>query len=264
MVFLSPGITIYIIIISFLFGAVFASFLSCMGWRLIRGESILKGRSHCDFCGHPLAWYELIPIVSFLRRKGHCTYCKKKISPVLLWGEVVLGILFVILTLKFDITWKLFLYLVFTCILFFISVTDIYGGIIPDVCLLVAIAFRGIVGIFFESMYFEIICTLLIDGLLVSVPLLLLVLLMEKIKGREMMGGGDIKLVFVMGLYLGWQRNLLALFFGCLLGIIYITGKLGKEGRKVTFSFGPFLSMGALLSLVIGEEMIQWYLSLFV
>lgn len=260
---LSPGITIYICTMAFLFGAVFASFLSCMGWRLSTGESVLKGRSHCDHCGHPLAWRDLIPIVSFVLGKGRCAYCKEKLSPLLLWGEIILSCFFVVLTLKFDVTAELLLYLFFVCILYLISVTDIYNRLIPDSCLLVGIAVRFFWEMIFSSPGIEGMFLILADGLFISVPLLFLVLLMEKIRGMEMMGGGDIKLVFVMGLYLGWQRNLLALFLGCVFGILFMAGKIKKEGEEATFSFGPFLSLGAVISLLIGGEMIHWYLSLF-
>lgn len=260
---LSPGIIIYICTMAFLFGAVFASFLSCMGWRLSTGESVLKGRSHCDHCGHPLAWRDLIPIVSFVLAKGRCAYCKEKLSPILLWGEIVLGVLFVLITFKFDITAELLLYLVFVCILFFVSITDLYDRIIPNSCLIIGIGIRLLWSLVYENFGIKILLVLLKEGLMISLPLLLLVLLMEKIRGMEMMGGGDIKLVFLMGLYLGWQRNLLALFLGCLIGIIYMGVRLGKEGKEVTFAFGPFLSVGAVFSLLIGAEMIQWYLSLF-
>ena len=142
MLYLTPGITIYILTIAFILGAVFASFLGCMGWRICNGESVLKGRSHCDSCGHSLGWRDLIPILSYLVRKGRCAYCKQPIPKMSLYGELLLAVVFVLTTMQYDITWKLALMLFFICVLYLISVTDIYEQIIPDSCLLTAIIVR--------------------------------------------------------------------------------------------------------------------------
>ena len=118
MLYLSPGITIYILSMAFIIGAVFASFLGCMGWRISKGESVLKGRSHCDSCGHILRGRDLIPIISYVARKGRCAYCKSPISKSCLWGEVLLAVLFVLTTVRYDVTPKLVLALVFVCLLY--------------------------------------------------------------------------------------------------------------------------------------------------
>lgn len=262
MLFLTPVITIYILVMAFILGAVFASFLGCMGWRITTGESVLKGRSHCDYCGHVLAWRDLIPIVSFVRGKGRCAYCKKTLSKTLLYGEITLALLFVLVTLRYDVTPELFLYLFFVCILYLISMTDIYGRMIPDSALVAAIILR-IVWFFGTKPDLHGLWGLVANGLSVSLPLLGLVLLMEKIRDMEMMGGGDIKLLFVMGIYLGWANNLLALFVGCLTAIIYGLIQQKKEGEEVYIPFGPFLALGAVFALLLGDGLIQWYLSLF-
>ena len=94
-IYLTPFITTYVCILQFILGAVFASFLGCFAYRYCKGESIVKGRSHCDECGHVLSMVDLIPIFGYILRKGRCKYCGKKIPPTCLWGEVVLGVLFV-------------------------------------------------------------------------------------------------------------------------------------------------------------------------
>ena len=263
MLFLTPVITIYILVMAFIFGAVFASFLGCMGWRITAGESVLKGRSHCDYCGHVLAWRDLIPIVSFVAGKGRCAYCKKTLSKTLLYGEISLALLFVLVTLRYDVTPELFLYLFFVCVLYLISITDIYDQIIPDVALFIAVILRIVWFLLMEPFTLGGFLGMIGNGLSVSFPLLCLVLLMEKIRDMEMMGGGDIKLLFVMGIYLGWANNLLALFAGCLTAIIYGFAKQKKEGKEVYIPFGPFLSLGAVFALLYGDSLIQWYLSLF-
>lgn len=263
MLFLTPIITIYILTMAFVFGAVFASFLGCMGWRITKGESVLKGRSRCDYCRHVLAWRDLIPIVSFVAGKGRCAYCKKILSKTLLYGEISLALLFVLVTLRFDVTPELFFYLFFVCILYLISITDIYDRIIPDGALLCAVVVRILC--FFYTQPFQLtgILKLIGQGLVVSAPLFLLVLLMEKIRGTEMMGGGDIKLLFVMGMYLGGAKNLLALFIGCFTAIIYGVIKQSRQGKEIYIPFGPFLALGAVVALLLGDGLIQWYLSLF-
>lgn len=267
MLFLSPGITAYCLILAFVLGAVFASFLGCMGWRICNGESVLKGRSHCDSCGHALAARDLIPIISYVKNKGCCAYCNAQISLMNLYGEILLAVAFVLTTLRFDLTWNLCLMLCFVCILYLVSVTDIYEQIIPDSALLVAIAIRMIYFILVEGFQWKGLLGLLIDGLAISVPLLILVLIMEKVLKKEAMGGGDIKLLFVTGMYIGWAENLLAIFFACIIGIVVGMIQMKKQEAEteetVYFPFGPSIAMGAVISMLIGEQIIGAYLSLF-
>ncbi len=265
MLFLSPVITIYILSIAFILGAVFASFLGCMGWRMCKGESVLKGRSHCDFCGHTLKGHDLIPIISYIARRGRCAYCKEKIPVGSLIGEIGLAITFVLTTLRYDISIELLMMLFFVCVLYLITVTDMYEQIIPDGCIVAAIVVRFVFYFIFDSFSWSSFLGLLIDGLSVSLPLLFLVLIMEKILKKEAMGGGDIKLVFVTGLYLGWQLNLLMLLFACIIGIVFAYVQLQKEeeGEGTAIPFGPSLAIGSILTMLVGEGLLTWYLSLF-
>ena len=266
MLFLTPGITAYCLVLAFVLGAVFASFLGCMGWRICKGESILEGRSHCDSCGHVLNARDLIPIISYIKNKGRCAYCKAQISAMNLYGELVLAAAFVLTTLCFDITWKLAFALFFVCILYLVSVTDIYEQIIPDGALLAAIGMRIVYFVLVEGFQWKGLLELFVDGLVISLPLLLLVLVMEHILKKEAMGGGDIKLLFVTGLYLGWERNLLAIFLACIIGIVIGMVQMRKkedEAEMEYFPFGPSIAVGAVLSLWIGEPIIEAYVSLF-
>ena len=266
MLFLSPGITAYCLILAFVLGAVFASFLGCMGWRICNGESILEGRSHCDSCGHVLNARDLIPIISYLNSRGRCRYCKTPIGVMNPIGEFLLAVVFVLTTLRFDITWDLLLMLFFVCVLYLVSVTDIYEQIIPDRAIFVATGFRVAYFVCMEDAGWKGTLGLLVDGLAISLPLLLLVLLMEKLWKKEAMGGGDIKLLFVTGLYLGWAENLLAIFFACIIGIVVGMVQMRKgesEEDGGYFPFGPSIAMGAVLSMLEGEPLIQSYVSLF-
>lgn len=275
MLHLTPFLTVYSTVIAFILGTVMASFLGCMGWRMCKGESVLHGRSHCDVCGHVLGARDLIPVLSYFMNKGRCKYCDARISKINLYGEIAMGALFALLTFLIENIYFLIIYLFFFCILYLVTVTDIYKKIIPDSALLVAIAVRviGVVLNYIEKpALWQELLGLLIDGLAVSLPLLILVLIMEKIMKKEAMGGGDIKLLFVTGLYLGWARNILVVFFACIIGIIAgciqqrkVMAKEesdSEEEQTFYFAFGPSIAASAVLVLFVGNVILEWYISL--
>lgn len=264
-IYITPFIITYACVLAFIFGAAFASFLGCYAYRICKGESIAKGRSHCDACGHELKLSDLIPIVSYLARKGRCKYCGKKISPACLWGEVVLAVLFVVCTLRFDFTKELVLALFFVCILYMITLTDLQERIIPNRCVIAAVVFRILYFFVTGEGNFRAFLWLLGKGLIISVPVLLLTLLMEAILKKEALGGGDIKLLFVLGMYLGPANSLLMLLVACVLGIVgaVITMKHTEEEGSIAIPFGPYLAAGSVIALLFGDSLITWYLSLF-
>ena len=269
MLYLTPFLTAYILILAFIFGAVFASFLGCMGWRMSNGESVIKGRSHCDSCGHILNGRDLIPIISFLARKGKCAYCKAPIPKSSLIGEILLAVLFVAATLRWELTPKLALMLIFFCILYLLSLVDIYIQEIPDSCLLVAIMVRILYYFIFEPFEWSSLLYLIGSGCSVAVPLLFLTLLMEKLWKKEAMGGGDIKLIFVTGLYLGWEKNLLMMLVACIVGIVVGLAQAKEETVSEEteegnyFPFGPSIAIATVLCAFLGDAIIGWYISLF-
>lgn len=264
-VYLTPFITTYICILQFVLGAVFASFLGCYAYRICKGESFLRRRFRCDACGHVLSLLELIPIVSYLMYKGRCKYCNKKISPTCLGGELVLALLFVICTLCFDLTPYLFLALFFVCILYMITLTDLQERIIPHRCIIAAIFVRFLYFVLTREGDWKSFLWLIANGLVVSVPVLLLTLLMEKILKKEALGGGDIKLLFVLGMYLGSANCLLMLLVACLLGIVgVVIAMKNSEGEgSVAIPFGPYLAIGSVVALLFGDAIASGYLSLF-
>lgn len=264
-IYVTPFITVYACVFAYIFGAVFASFLGCYAYRICVGESIMKGRSHCDACGHELKLPDLIPIVSYLARGGRCKYCGKKISPSCLWGEVVLALLFVVCTLTFDLTPYLVLVLFFVCMLYMITLTDLQDRIIPNRCLIAAIVVRVLYFFLTGEGKLQAFLWLIAKGLLVSVPVLLLTLLVEAILKKEALGGGDIKLLFVLGMYLGLGNSLFMLLVACILGIIgaAITMKQEEAEGSIAIPFGPYLAAGSVAALLFGNSVITWYLSLF-
>lgn len=288
MLFSTPFFRTYFTVLAFVLGTVFASFLGCMGWRMCKGESVLKGRSHCDSCGHALGARDLIPILSYLMNKGRCRHCGAPISKVNLYGEIVMGLLFALFTYSNNGLFYLLLNLFFICILYLITVTDLCDQIIPDSALIVAILVKLVHTLvswhfgWFENIAYinkpelsGMLIQLLIDGLSVSLPLLILTLLMEKLWKKEAMGGGDIKLIFVTGLYLGWAKNLLMILIACIVGIIVglvqAKNEASDEGALEEseelegnyFPFGPSIAIATVFCMIFGNLILDWYLSLF-
>lgn len=291
MLLITPFFRTYFTVLAFVLGTVFASFLGCMGWRMCKGESVLKGRSHCDSCGHALGARDLIPILSYLLNKGRCRHCGAPISKINLIGEVTMGLLFALFTYANNGVFYLLLDLFFICILYLVTVTDLCDQMIPDGAIIVAILVKVVHSIFawhfgwFGSVVYiekpallEVLGKLLVNGLSVSLPLLILTLLMEKLWKKEAMGGGDIKLIFVTGLYLGWAKNLLMILVACIVGIVVgsiqmraatptdETAEVSEETEEMEgnyFPFGPSIAIATVFCMIFGNMILNWYLSLF-
>ena len=125
-------LTIYGGAVSFVFGAVFGSFINCLAWRIVHGESVLKGRSHCAVCGHPLSAADLVPIFSYMFLKGRCRYCHKKISPRYMIAKLILACAFTGVYLRYGISILTIRYMILSCILLGLSLTDLDTFEIPN------------------------------------------------------------------------------------------------------------------------------------
>lgn len=262
MLYSTPYITAYCLTLAVVLGLCVGSFLNCLAWRLVHGESVLKGRSHCDACGHVLAPRDLIPVVSFLLSQGKCRYCGKKLSRTHLAAELSTAAAFVALLLKYDISLQTLEYALFCGTLLTCAFADLEGYMIPDRCVLFGVALRPVFLLLMKSPVSAWIDSLL-GGFLVAGGLLALVLLYEKLRKVEAMGGGDIKLLFLTGLYLGWKGNLLCLFAACILGILF--GLLAtRRSDTPLFPWGPAITAAAILTLLFGEPVLEAYLGLFV
>jgi len=268
----------------FVFGTICGSFLNCVIYRLEIGESFLKGRSYCPHCKHVLTWQDLIPIFSFLILKGKCRYCHQKISWQYPLVELATGILFVSTLIYFFSKTSILVnsamteltsiyYLVIACFLIIIFVYDLKHYIIPDKVIYPAIAIAFLYQLFkiwdlgfvpnfeFRISNFQTLANPLLSAFLASLFFLMIVLISQ----GKWMGVGDIKLAFLMGLFLGWPKILLALFLaffiGAIIGIELII--LGKKTLKSEIPFGPFLVSGTFLALFFGQKILDWYLNLF-
>lgn len=245
-------ILMYIII--FIFGIVVGSFVNVLIYRLPKNENIVVVNSHCMSCGHKLGWYDLVPLFSWIFLRGRCRYCKEKISIQYPLVEAINGFGYVLIFLVCGFNLSSILYAICFSMLVAISVIDWRTYEIP-LGLNITILALGVIQCVLDYRNWHI---YLIGMVSVSGFLLLLFLL----TGGRGIGGGDIKLMFAAGLLIGWQKIILALILGCIIGSIIhlILMKVSKKGRML--AFGPYLSAGILLAILFGEQIIDWYLGI--
>ena len=246
----------WVFLIAFLlYGIVIGSFLNVLILRLPIKESFTTKRSHCMTCGHVLAWYDLIPLFSYLFLGGKCRHCKAHISVQYPIIEGLNGVLYVILYLANGITVETVLYCLCASALLSLSVIDWRTQEIP-VGFNIFIGLLGLIRLITDisnwSQY--------VIGLFAVSGFLLLLLLVTR--GRAM-GGGDVKLMAATGLLLGWQLNIIAFLVGCIVGsIIHLTLMAMKKAGRV-LAFGPYLSMGVFIAMIWGQQLVSWYLSMW-
>ena len=249
----------------FLFGLVIGSFLNCVIYRLEEEKSFLKGRSFCPSCKHILSWADLVPVLSFIFLGGKCRYCNKKISWQYPLVELATGTLFFLIFFKFG-AWNLesFYYLLISSLLIIVFVFDLKHYIIPDGVIYTAIVISLLYNLIY-SLFLISNPQALIQPLLAAFLAAGFFLLIVFISKGQWMGVGDIKLAFLMGLFLGWPNILVALFLAFFIGAVVGIGLiiLKKKGLKSEVPFGPFLTIGTFLALFFGGEMLAWYFSLF-
>ncbi len=255
-IYLSKGILIYCIFLMFIIGSVMGSFLNCVAYRIAHHTSFLKGRSHCPNCDHVLGPLDLIPIFSWIFSKGKCRYCQQPISKRYPLTEICMAVLSVLCLLRFDLSIECIRNYILICILFTLSLVDLEIFEIPDTCILLGIV-NWIVFAFFlkESIVYHLVAAFVYGG-----GILVLSLFMDKLLKKESMGGGDIKLLFVMGLYLGNIGGMLALFLACIIGIC--TSIFMKKDEENHFPFGPAISIAFYIVLLFGKPMIDWYIGI--
>jgi prepilin signal peptidase PulO-like enzyme (type II secretory pathway) len=258
----------YLSIFIFIFGLLVGSFLNCIIFRLRKKQGFLKGRSYCPHCKHSLAWYDLIPVLSFIILRRRCRYCQKPISYQYPLIEFVTGVLFVLIfwNLALDI-WHLdfliLFYLIFiTSFLIIIFVYDLKYFIIPDKILYPAIII-SLACRLYEALIFNDKLSI-INYLIAALGAPLFFLLIYLVSKGKWLGFGDVKLGILLGLILGWPKILLALFLSFLIGGIMGIGLIIflKKKLKSEVPFAPFLITGTFIALFWGEYIINWYLSL--
>lgn len=250
-------------------GSITGSFLACLVSRRQSHESILTGRSHCQACRHPLYVPDLIPIISYLTHRGRCRYCGSKIPASCFMAELSGALLYLAIFLRFGMTWNTLMWLLAGTLLLAMSLIDAAERIIPNRILLLLAAVRFLflpLSLSPNSLGRELL-SILTGTLIIPGAMLFLTLLMDKAMKKETMGGGDIKLIFVLGLYLDWKNMFFMIFTSCSLGLLWIAvRKIFRRQNEIsdsTIAFGPFLSIGCLAALCLGEPFIRWYVNLF-
>lgn len=248
-------------IISIILGAIVGSFLNVCIIRIPKEESIATPGSHCPRCNKPIMFYDNIPLVSYFLLRGKCRHCNGPISIQYPLIEGITAFSSFLLFVKFGATLSYLFFFSFVAALIVITVIDLYHQIIPD-----AISIPGIgVGLLGSLIipyitFFNSLIGILVGG----GSLFLVATLYQWLFKREGMGGGDVKLLAMIGGFLGWKAVILTIllssFIGSIIGIAIVLLK-GKD-FKYAIPFGPFLSLGAVISLFYGETLIQWYLGL--
>jgi len=248
-------------IISIIFGALVGSFLNVCIFRLPKEESIIWPGSHCPHCKKPIRFYDNIPLVSYFLLRGRCRYCKGSISLQypLVEGITALSSLFLII--KFGPSMSYLFYFAFVAALIVITVIDLYHQIIPDVISLPGIGMGLLASLLIPQITFF---NSLIGILLGGGSLFIVATFYQWLFKREGMGGGDIKLLAMIGAFLGWKAVLLTILLSSLIGSVTGILMMVVKGKdfKYAIPFGPFLSLGAVISLFYGEEIVRWYLYL--
>ena len=269
---------VYVCVVAAMIGLVMGSFLNCYAIRICNGEPIAQGksRSHCMSCGHQLAARDLVPLFSWLSTGGKCRYCGEPVSIRYPMTELVTAIVYVSLVIRFGLTLDCAeMILLFSCALC-AAFADIEDYLIPDRFIIAGIVIK-IAYVIAEScipysvdrmMYGSFGATIkalglqtIVGGLSIALPLLLLVLVGEKLLDRELMGGGDIKLLFVFGMYFYWMINIISLFIACVLGIIGGIA-LNKKGID-RIPWGPYIVAAYWIVALCGYEILGAYISLF-
>jgi len=260
-----PSIIAFIV---FVFGAIVGSFLNVCIIRLPKDESVVHPPSHCPTCNAAISFYDNIPLISYLVLRGRCRSCHAKISPRYFLVELLMGSLAIALYFQFSLSLAFFVSFVFVAALVVISFIDLDVRIVPDV-----ISLPGIIA----GLVFSLVARYLINDPFELIPspvgallgiligggfLLLLAWGYERFTGVEGMGGGDIKLLAMIGAFLGWPSIPLTLFFASLGGsVVGLTAMLIKGvGRRYALPFAPFLCLGALLYLFFGKQLMELYL----
>ncbi len=252
----------FVLFAAFVLGSVIGSFLNVCIYRIPEGESIVSPPSRCPKCGEQIRWYQNIPVVSWVFLGGKCAGCKTSISFRYPLIEVLTGLLFVAVIYSFGFSLATLVYWVFLASLVVLTFIDLDHQIIPDVISLPGI----LVGFFcsFAIPWLPWLDSLL--GILLGGGLLLAIAWgYQALTGREGMGGGDIKLLAMLGAFLGWKAVFPIVFFASLAGTLVGVPAmlLQKSDGRLAIPFGPFLAFGATIYLFWGASLLHWYLSFF-
>ncbi|MGO9146609.1 MAG: prepilin peptidase [Desulfomonilia bacterium] len=245
------------VVIVALFGLFIGSFLNVCIYRIQKGESIVWPPSHCPKCTKALMPWDNIPVISYLILKGRCRYCTEPISVRYPVVELLSALLAVSLLYRFGVSVTFLIYYLWACALLIITFIDLDIQIIPDRLSLGGIVVGLLVVYWLPVTYKDALIGLILGGGL----LLAIIYGYYFLTKKEGMGGGDVKLLAMIGVFTGWQGVLFTVFASSLMGtVVGIPWGLLKKGTlKAAIPFGPFLALGALIYVFWGQYLIDWY-----
>jgi len=279
---------VFLYLVAGLFGAVIGSFLNVVVHRLPREESIVFPNSHCPHCGVAIAFYDNIPLVSYIALRGRCRACQAGISPRYPAVELLTALLFIAVAWHNGLSAALPFDLVFAGAMVALVFIDAEHMILPN-----AITYPGIIfavvariavpyltgGPHFDDlgplmqttlaglpMWLASLIGAAIGALIGGGSLWLMGWTWEKLRGIEAMGLGDVKMMFMVGAYLGWRLTILTIFLGVLSGSvigILLMLRQGKRNMQLLLPFGVFLGLGAITALLVGQRIVEWYAGQF-
>ena len=243
---------IFLYIVVFIYGLLIGSFLNVLIYRIPKKENIAVVRSHCMKCNYQLKWYDLVPLFSWLFLRGKCRKCGEKISVQYPLIEAANGLLYLLVFYKFGLSIESLLYCLLFSALLALSVIDFRTYEIP-VGFNYFILILGLVRLVTDYVNWS---NYVIGFLAVSTFLFIIIVAS---KGRAM-GGGDMKLMATCGFLIGWKLIILAFLLGCILGSIIHIIRMRVSGEDHVLAMGPYLSMGVALTVLFGNQWIDWYL----
>lgn len=261
------ALTVILAIMAFIIGASVGSFLNLVADRVPTGRSIITPRSRCEACGRSLDTLDLVPVLSYLGLRGRCRYCGVTIPARLMVVEAITGALFAVVYLEHGFEVEFFILGFAVSLLVVVALIDFERGLILNSMMYPSIIVLILLSPFWTELGFSrsflgndgLIGTL-INSILTGLGSFL-VFLAIAIAYPNGMGGGDVKLGGVIGLLIGYPAALIALWLAVVSGGLVALGLIGlrKMGRKDAMPFGPFLSMGAIVALLMGSEITSWY-----
>ncbi|MBE5925818.1 MAG: prepilin peptidase [Lachnospiraceae bacterium] len=242
-----------LLIITITYGILIGSFLNVCIYRIPNGESIVVTRSHCMKCGKQIKWYDLVPLVSFLVLRGKCRYCKDKLSWQYPAVEALNGILYGIIVIVNGFNEVSILYCLATSALLTLSIIDWRTYEIP-VGFNIFIGILGAIRVLTDLEHWY-------DYVIGFFAVSLFLLILYYATNGKGIGGGDIKLMAAAGLLIGWKLIILSLGLGCILGSVIHLILMKVQNKDRVLAFGPYLSLGIYISMLYGEQIIDWYIS---
>ena len=247
-----PVVGIYLIVMAFLFGAIFASFITCTAWRVVRGEDWMLGHSHCDTCGHELSTADLFPIISYIALKGKCRYCGSKVPPRDLIFEILLGLLFAgTLAIHGSVDAIVVASLALEMLLLGLSLADWDSGVIPN-GFLVAILVVWILTVGFRNDIQRYAIEGLIASAVVGLVMIIVTAIIGKVK-KTKMSYGPAKLAMCLMLFLGIKGACIAIGVALVLGVIFV---LVCRSKKRKIALAPAISLGVIAAFIAKDALL--------